>query len=107
MSNPFLTFLAGRKTKQPEHIANESQPVTRKEFAVVAAAVQALIEDFDTVTAPDKLKAVVNSAFQDVTNAAPAKPDGERGTMPPRVSVPIVRTNAKATARPPLALKGD
>lgn len=113
--NPIQAFLAARAAKSPaKPITNADTPVTRDEFNTLTRAVHALIEDFDAVASPDKLKAVINSAFQAVANeAAPPAPGfiaplgDERGVMPPRLTTRPMLANAKPAFRAPLALKPE
>ncbi|WP_147276160.1 hypothetical protein [Sphingomonas aracearum] len=76
-----------------------------------------MIEDFDTVTSPDKIASVLNQAVKeaagdmmantraDRTHLAPK--DDDALVAPPRVSPVREIVNAKPGARKPLALRAD
>lgn len=70
MTNLIQQFLAGRAERQTSHITNAEQPVTRKEFTVLAAAVTGLIEDVEAVLKPERITAAINAAMKDVAPIA-------------------------------------
>lgn len=124
MSKSILQFVAGRReaaanAKTP--VTNDQQGVSRAEFAQLAAlvntmaqAIEGLIEDFDTVNSPEKLKATVNAAFKGITPPAGGrqplalKPIGaDRGFLAPAEDAVEMQVNNGSKGRPPLALPAD
>lgn len=102
--NPFQQFLAARAAKgNTPPVVNQSAPVSRDEFNTLSRAVAALIEDFDTVASPDKIKSVVNEAFvaatkNMTTNAGPARTTAEnRAHLAPKDD-PVDTAPARSTA---------
>lgn len=84
MSSIMSRFVAGRaaaKPQQRQQIGNVADTVSRADFdrlrdtvTTMAQAVEGLIEDFDAVTSPEKLKAVVNAAFKGLPASAARAP---------------------------------
>ena len=68
--NLLQQFLATRAAKGGKPVANSDAPVTRDEFNTVLRAVNALIEEVDLITSPDKLKAVMNEALTEAAKSA-------------------------------------
>ncbi|KQM13834.1 hypothetical protein ASE49_12335 [Novosphingobium sp. Leaf2] len=74
-------------------------------------AVHGLIEDFDTVTAPEKLQALVNTAFKGLPASATRQPlalAADNAHLAPKGGgKPTIRANAGHGGRQPLALPAD
>lgn len=65
MSNLLKDFLAGRAAapaRQP--ITNDAPAVTRAEFATLVKVVEALVEDVQIATSPEKLTEAMNAAVK-------------------------------------------
>lgn len=118
--NPFQQFLAARAAKAgTPPVVNQGQPVSRDEFNTLSRAVAALIEDFDTVASPDKIKSVVNEAFVAATKDMTTNTGGDRGNLVPtedgrgvRIPLPARRAAPVNNAinpdrRKPLMLPAD
>jgi hypothetical protein len=113
MTNLIQSFLASRAKAAKQPVTNAAQPVTREEFNTVLRAVNALIEDFDAITSPDKIRAVFNAAINEagVTTNARRAPGGfklpaqdENFDLAPAGDDGAPLRNAAAPApRPPLA----
>lgn len=73
MTNIIQDFITGRAERQRERITNAEQPVTRKEFTVLAAAVTGLIEDVEAVLKPERITAAINAAMKEVAPIANAR----------------------------------
>lgn len=144
MTSLIEKFVASRAAKPaPQPIANAGDYVSRADFNKLATvvngmakAVEALIEDIDAATNPEKMQAVFNTALKDVmpainaarrgttprTALAPAgdRPadrgylcpsdddDGAGNIVPPIIGKPsALHVNAKPGDRKPLALPAD
>jgi hypothetical protein len=114
MSNLLKDFLANRVAKP---ITNEAQPVTRAEFSTLVRVVEALVEDVQIATSPEKLTAAMNAAVKPLLDGLQVNGAGTGRHRPPLalkadrgfIAPPgddDIKVNAKG-ARPPLALKAD
>ena len=86
MTNLLKDFLAGRAAapaRQP--ITNDAPAVTRAEFATLVKVVEALVEDVEIATSPEKLTEAMNAAVKPLLANMQANAGGGRGQLrPPR-----------------------
>lgn len=119
MSSIMSRFIAGRPApQQRQQIGNVADTVSKADFDklvstvnTMAKAVEGLIEDFDAVTSPEKLKAVVNAAFKEIPPPAgqrqPLALKADRGFIAPADNATDMQVNKDAKGRAPLALPAD
>lgn len=121
MSSLIQRFVAGRSSSnsQRQAIGNEGQAVSRADFDKLAStvntmakAIEGLIEDFDTVASPEKLQALVNSAFKGIAPAPSGRPPlalkAEYSFLAPKDDDDAgMRVNSNPKGRVPLALPAD
>lgn len=110
--NLLQQFLATRAAKGGKPVANSDAPVTRDEFNTVLRAVNALIEEVDLITSPDKLKAVMNEALTEAAKSAPptvdARARADRASLAPTDEpTELASTVANHRNRAHLAPKGE
>lgn len=123
MTSIISRFVAGRPAVKPQprqQIANVADTVSRADFDklaqvvnTMAKAIEGLIEDFDTVTSPDKLQQTVANAFKGITPPAGRVPlalkplRADRGFMAPADDPVDMQVNKDSKGRAPLALPAD
>ncbi|AJA10027.1 hypothetical protein SKP52_15745 [Sphingopyxis fribergensis] len=80
MTNLLKDFLAGRAAapaRQP--ITNDPPAVTRAEFATLVKVVEALVEDVEVATSPEKLTEAMNAAVKPLLANMQVNAGGARG----------------------------
>lgn len=89
MSNILKEFLAARTNRATSpSIINTGQPVTREEFGTLVKVVEALVEDVQSATSPEKLSAAFNEALKPLMNGLQTNGSGVRGQFRAPLALP-------------------
>lgn len=97
MSSKLKEFLARAKAPPAKPIINTGQPVSREEFGAIVSVVEALVDDVQAATSPEKLAAVFNAALKSLDVPAPAA--NRVATIPGKYRAPGDDDEANKPAR--------